>query len=257
MFDDSIYEIKGGMVYLPGGTFVMGAREEETAEIVRNLKANGDIWADVILSEQPRHDVFLSPFYIDMYEVTQGEFLRVMGYNPSRHKGGPCLPVDSATKPEAMEYCRRVGKRLPTEAEYEYAARGGANTTFFWGEDEESADEYAWYAKNSGLAPHPVGTKKPNAFGLYDMIGNMWEWCSDNFSLDYYKPDYYTKHHHINPHGPSFNGGEFAERSAIRGGSYMSFCDGLRCANRGRHMPDNPWELHNATFRCVYSVAFK
>jgi len=254
MVSNNPYEIKGGMVYLPGGTFVMGAKEEETAEIVKNMKEKGNVWADVVLSEQPRHDVFLSPFYIDKYQVTQAEYFRVMGRNPSLHKGDPNLPVDSVTKPDAREYCRRVGKRLPTEAEWEYACRGGTNTTYFWGEDEKGADEYAWYIGNSGLVPHPVGQKKPNPFGIYDIIGNQWEWCSDNFSLDYYRPDYFVKQHHINPQGPSFNGTEFAERSAIRGGSYMATMDNLRCAARGRHMPDNPFELLSATFRCVFDA---
>ncbi len=122
----------------------------------------------------------LSAFYIDKYEVTQREYEQVMGNNPSEFKGCDNCPVEQVTWFEAKEYCEKVGKRLPTEWEWEKAAKAGTTTTFYWGESKSMANDYAWYDKNSEDT-HPVGKKKPNKYGLYDMAGNVWEWTSSDY----------------------------------------------------------------------------
>ncbi|MEK6591128.1 MAG: formylglycine-generating enzyme family protein, partial [Nitrospinota bacterium] len=124
--------------------------------------------------------MFIKEFYIDKYEVTQREYKQVMGDNPSYFKCDDC-PVENVIWYEADEYCRRVGKRLPTEWEWEKAAKGGTTTKFYWGDSEIMSDVYAWYYENSGSKTHPVGQKNPNAYGLYDMLGNVWEWTSSDY----------------------------------------------------------------------------
>src|SRR3989338_5443550 len=116
----------------------------------------------------------IDAFYMDKYEVTQREFQQVMGKNYSYFKGCPDCPVEKVTWFEAKEYCGKVGKRLPTEWEWEKAAKAGTTTTYYWGESESMMGDYAWYESNSGSKTHPVGQKKPNNYGLYDMAGNVW-----------------------------------------------------------------------------------
>ena len=185
---------------------------------------------DRVPSEGPRHQVKITkPFYLGMYQVTQAEYEKVMGVNPSaftekqmdasafkppldrkrdRRAGGGRKkvagkdtsrhPVETVSWDEAMEFCRRLSAmpaeraarrvyRLPTEAEWEYACRAGTTTRWYCGDDEAGLADVAWFNKNAGGMTHPVGEKKPNAWGLFDMHGNVWQWCSDWFSADYYK----------------------------------------------------------------------
>ena len=165
-------------VLIPAGTFTMGANSE--------IEDSYDF-------EEHRHNVTISqPFYMGKYEVTQKQWEDVMGNNPSFFKH-PDYPVEMVTFEDVQLFINSLNERegttkyrLPTEAEWEYAARAGSSTTFFFGDDELDLEQYAWYEKNSGGEPHPVGKKKPNAWGLYDMIGNINEYVQDWFDENYY-----------------------------------------------------------------------
>ena len=152
----------------------------------------------------PPHEVELTrAFYMGMYEVTQEQYTSVMGRNPSLFKGGS-LPVTDVYWKDAVGFCQRLSEltgrrvRLPTEAEWEYACRAGSMTRFYYGDDPEAAafHEYAWFYENADIEPHPVGQKKPNAWGLYDMHGNVEEWCQDWFSM-------YRADRQVDPTGPA------------------------------------------------------
>jgi formylglycine-generating enzyme required for sulfatase activity len=197
-------------VLIPPGEFHMGSTPEEVDDVLAQVAAKKhDRWfADLARGEKPRHWVRISkPLYFGVYEVTQAEYERVMGYNPSEFspKGKSAaavkgqdtarLPVDSVSWSDAADFCRTLSGlpeekskgrvyRLPTEAEWEYAYKGGAIGVNLW--DEASLGEEAWFQSNSGGKSHPVGLKRPNAWGLHDMLGNVFEWCSDWVADDYY-----------------------------------------------------------------------
>lgn len=153
-------------------------------------------------------------YYLGVYEVTQSQYEKVMGNNLSHFQGDNVANVDSSNHPvegvsweNAVEFCRRLSElpeekkagrvyRLPTEAEWEYACRAGSKTTYSFGDDEGQLGDYAWFRGNSGGRTHPVGQKKPNAWGLYDMHGNVWEWCADWFG-------HYPKEAVTDPVGPA------------------------------------------------------
>jgi formylglycine-generating enzyme required for sulfatase activity len=165
-------------VLIPAGTFMMGADKEfEEAEDY----------------EQPRHQVTISkPFYLGVYEVTQQQWKDVMGNNPSNFKGRD-NPVETVSWEDVQDFIRRLNQkeghsryRLPTEAEWEYAARAGSTSTYFFGDDESQLGDYAWYPGNSGRTTHPVGQKRANDWGLYDILGNVWEWVGDWWGETYY-----------------------------------------------------------------------
>jgi sulfatase modifying factor 1 len=129
---------------------------------------------DCFAWEKPAHAVVIHQgFWIGQTEVTQQAYVRVMGTNPSRYQG-PRRPVDQVSWYDARKYCQAVGMRLPTEAEWEYAARGGAATARYG-----PLDDVAWHDRNSGDSTHDVGQKLPNAYGLFDTLGNVWEWVED------------------------------------------------------------------------------
>jgi formylglycine-generating enzyme required for sulfatase activity len=155
-------------VLIPAGTFKMGSD-------------TGD------QDERPVHQVTISKaFYMGKYEVTQGQWQAVMGSNPSASPGDAKRPVDQVSWNEAQTFISKLNAmdgvqlyRLPTEAEWEYAARAGSTTIYSFGNDPKQLGEYAWYRGNSGRHTNPVGQKRPNAWGLYDMLGNVWEWVQD------------------------------------------------------------------------------
>jgi formylglycine-generating enzyme required for sulfatase activity len=168
------------------------------------------------------------------YPVTQRQYEALTGENPSHFKkSGPDVPVESVNWDEAVAFCARlrtrlrerggppdVECRLPTEAEWEYACRAGSKGRFCFGDDEFKLAEYAWYDKNSGRKTHPVGEKEPNAWGLYDVHGNVWEWCQD-----WYGP--YPKAPVTDPTGPAEG-----QSRVLRGGSFGLGPDFLRCSFR-------------------------
>jgi formylglycine-generating enzyme len=197
-----------GMVWIPGGLFGMGSPDGEGA-------------AD----EHPQHGVKVNGFYMDIMEVTQVEYERLMGQNPAYFKDCPNCPAENVAWIGANEYCKKVGKRLPTEAEWEYAARAGMQTKYYWGNEMDSS--YAWYDKNSNHRTHPVAQKRQNPFGLADMNGNVWEWCSD-----WYESTYYQKDIKDNPKGP-----DTGESHVMRGGSWGYGNYSLRSACRNWGYP--------------------
>jgi formylglycine-generating enzyme required for sulfatase activity len=177
-----VFPAPTNMVFIPPGTFRMGSPSNEV---------------DRAYYEGPQTEVIISHgFWMGKYEVTQGEYLAVMGNNPSFFTGDTNLPVNSVSWFDATNYCatltqgeQALGRiptncayRLPTEAEWEYACRAWtSDRRFSYGDDPgyTNLTNYAWYADNSGQTPHPVGQKLPNPWGLYDMYGNVWEWCQD------------------------------------------------------------------------------
>ncbi|MCA9484616.1 MAG: formylglycine-generating enzyme family protein [Nitrospina sp.] len=208
-----------GMVYLPGGEFVMG-REGS--------------------SNKTPHKVVLSPVFIGKHEVTQAEYERVTGTNPSGFKGAD-LPVEQVTWFEAWTYCRKTGGRLPTEAEWEYAARGGTTTDYFWGDEFETGR--TWNEENSQETTHPVGAKPGNGFGLHDTSGNVWEWVAD-----WYDKHYYERSPLENPPGP-----EAGEEKVIRGGSWYS--SGSHQMSATRYWAEPATRNSNFGFRCVKDIS--
>lgn len=144
------------MVYVAGGTFQMGSNSDDD-------------------DEKPVHTVTVSSFYMDKTEVTQAEYRKVMGINPSSLSGCDDCPVEQVNWYDANEYAKKVGKRLPTEAEWEYAARGGNKSKGYTYSGSNSISSVGWYGDNSGYKTHPVAQKQPNELGLYDMSGNVYE----------------------------------------------------------------------------------
>ena len=198
------------------------------------------------------HEVTLTePFQIGVHEVTQAQYEQVMGSNPSIDKGAE-NPVDPVSWDDAVQFCRQFSElpaekaagnvyRLPTEAQWEYACRAGTTTTFSFGDDNSVLGDYVWYTNNSSGSTHPVGSKRPNAWGLYDMHGNIWEWCSD-----WYGEDYYESSPTSDPTGPS--GGSLR---VIRGGSWFNTADYCRAAYRARSSPS--FAANGNGFRVVRS----
>jgi hypothetical protein len=180
-------------------------------------------------------------FWLGKYEVTQGEYASMMGKNPSHFPGDTNRPVEKVKHFEAVAYCSAVTKReqeagrlppgwtyrLPTEAEWEYACRAGTTNLFSFGNSATNADQYAWTQENSESITHPVGQKRPNPWGLYDIHGNVWEWCSDWFAP-------YPAAALTNPAGPTQ--GKF---KVFRGGGWNNDADFARSANRFMMSPSN------------------
>ncbi|OHB68605.1 MAG: hypothetical protein A2Y77_00565, partial [Planctomycetes bacterium RBG_13_62_9] len=212
------------MIVIPGGSFVRGTD-----------KGSPD--------EAPAHKVSISPFWMDRYEVVQEEFKKYQIPDPSHFKG-PRQPLEQMNWTDAASYCNdrslaeglepcyddktwecnfaASGYRLPTEAEWEYACRAGTSTEYSFGDGAGQLKTHAWHADNSSKTTHPVGQKKPNAWGLYDMHGNAAEWCNDRYSKSYYKdsPD-------KDPRGPAQG-----QERVLRGGAWNSSAASCRSAYR-------------------------
>jgi formylglycine-generating enzyme required for sulfatase activity len=196
----------------------------------------------------PVHHVKISsPFYIGKYEVTQAQWQTVMApYNPSYWKGEN-LPVDNISWKNAQEFCKKSGDglRLPTEAEWEYACRAGSKGRWYFGNDESAMQSYAWWWWNSGSQTQPVGQKKPNAWELYDMLGNVQEWCSDSYGDDYYAECVQGV---TDPQGPSNQAGP----RVLRGGSWCYYSWGPRASDRNGEQPD--YQANGSGFRVALPV---
>jgi len=208
--------------------------------------------------ERPAHHVKLTKgFYMGVTEVTQEQWESVMPDNPSRYKGAD-RPVENMTVDDCIEFCklltqkeRAQGKlpegaeyRLPTEAEWEYACRAGAKTKYCFGDSETDLGEYAWYRENSGRT-HPVGTKKANAWGLFDMNGNVWEWCADRYGS-------YSAGEAEDPTGAPGTEWGPGRNSIFRGGSWGSNAAYCRSAVRNFIGPGRP--LSGVGFRLVRTL---
>jgi formylglycine-generating enzyme required for sulfatase activity len=200
---------------------------------------------------QPHSVLISKPFYLGKYEVTQEQFCALMNRNPSATPGAR-QPVENVTWREAAEWCRRLTQvcgravRLPTEAEWEWACRAGTSTYFHSGSGLHDLDEIAWYDQNSGGRTHEVGQKTPNAWGLYDMSGNVAEWCSDVFDRDYYADSEQT-----DPRGPTLSptGSEGVGRPQRGGCAQTDFYDCASTTRRGW------WEDHPDSVMCGFRVA--
>ena len=232
------------MVSIRRGVFIMGSNEHGA-------------------SERPSHEVSVSPFFMQKCLVTQRDYAKIMGSNPSNFVGNPNRPAESVSWTDAVKFCNawsradgldpiyeiledevlthfeKNGYRLPTEAEWEYACRAGSTSEFFWGDTEVEADLYAWHDGNSEDSTQAVGTKRPNPFGLYDMVGNLWEWTNDWFSMEYYGLG-----ERDDPKGP-----EFGEAKVLRGGSWFNGKAKLRSPCRLKRLPGLVDDVTG--FRCV------
>jgi sulfatase modifying factor 1 len=236
------------MVQIAAGQFQMGDKDQVDA---------------------PPHVVSISAFLIDRRLVTQEQYEAIMGENPSRWKGSK-NPVEQVRWSDAVRFCNKRsvleglkpcydlktwtcdfsadGYRLPTEAEWEYACRAGTSSPYFFGDDPSKLREYAWFDKNSGGRPHPVGQKQTNAWGLYDMCGNLWEWCND-----FYKVDYYRQSPAADPKGP-----EAGKAKVVRGGAWRFSAERCRSGYRYNENPgyaDVCFGYDIYGFRCVRQAA--
>jgi len=226
--------VKMQLVKIPAGQFTMGSRES-TQEIVKAFELS-EAFVNYLKDEHPRHRVRISkPFYLGKYEVTQRQWKAIMGSNPSFRKGDG-NPVESVSWNDCRDFIGKLNKKidkpgvkfaLPTEAQWEYACRAGTSTLFSFGDDKSVFGDYVWYGRNSVKKLQPVGLKKPNPWGLYDMNGNVSEWCSD-----WHGP--YKGSPQTDPTGPARG-----LARVLRGGSfYEDRPDSFRCADRYQDHPD-------------------
>ena len=213
------------MVYVAGGTFQMGSNDGDD-------------------DEKPVHSVTLSDYYIGQTEVTQELWQAVMGSNPAKYEKGPTLPVYYVSWNDCQEFISKLNRltggrfRLPTEAEWEYAARGGNKSRGYKYSGSDYLGSVAWYKDNSGREVHPVGSKSANELGLYDMSGNVFEWCSDWYGS-------YPSSPQTNPTGASSGSGR-----VLRGGGYCFKESNCRSAFRVSIVPAS--RFYSWGFRLAY-----
>ncbi len=219
--------VKLEMVLIPAGEFLMGSPDSDK---------------DAGWSEKPQHRVRITkPFYLGKYPVTQEQWEAVMGSNPSDFNSafkGPKNAVETVSWDDCQQFLGKLnvksaagaGKfQLSTEAQWEYACRAGSKTKYCFGDDASKLGEYAWDGANSNGTTHPVGEKKPNAWGLYDICGNVWEWCQDRFDGEYYE-----KSPADDPRGPATGSSR-----VLRGGSWSVPARNCRSAIRINDWPGN------------------
>jgi sulfatase modifying factor 1 len=239
---------QGNMVRIAGGRFQMGDEGQVDAK---------------------PHEVVVGAFFMDRTLVTQEHYEKVMGDNPSRWKGAQ-NPVEQVRWSDAVRFCNKRsaleglrpcydlntwscdfnadGYRLPTEAEWEYACRAGTSTAYFFGGEAAKLGDYAWFDKNSGGRPRPVGQKQPNPWGLRDICGDVWEWCND-----FYKVDYYAESPLTDPRGP-----EDGQTKVVRGGAWRFSAERCRSGYRYNENPgyaDVCFGYDIYGFRCVRKIS--
>lgn len=217
-------ELPPGLIWvsIPDGSFEMGCSPLDSL---------------CNFTEYPQHTVTVSGFRITETEITQAQYEQVMGTNPSHFEGCQDCPVEEVTWHDAKTFCEAVGGRLPSEAEWEYAARAGTTLSFYCGLQTTCLVDIAWYSENSDSTTHPVGEKTANAFGLYDMLGNVSEWTEDCWHSDYTDAP---------STGGVWSGGDCTYR-VLRGGSWGNI--GLRASQRSRANPNLSYSY--AGFRCA------
>ena len=199
--------------------------------------------------EGPVHHVTISKaFYLSKYEVTQKQWNEVMGDNPSHFKGDD-LPVEKVSWDDVQEFIKKLNEkestdkyRLPSEAEWEYAARAGTTTRYSFGDDDSKLGEYAWYRENSGVKIHPVGKKGANPWGLYDMHGNVWEWVQD---------EWHNSYNSVPLNGSAWEDGSGAFR-IVRGGGWYNNAGLCWSAFRNRNDPGN--RFNDLGFRLLHEA---
>ena len=201
-------DFKLEMIEIPAGKFMMGSDEND--------------------NEKPIHEVTVNAFKIGKYSVTQAQYEAVMETNPSHFSGNPQNPVEQVSWFDAQAFCERLSKltgenyRLPTEAEWEYACRAGTQTRFSFGDNDSQLGDYAWFKDNSNFKTHPVGEKRANPWGLYDMHGNVWEWCED---------DWHDNYQNAPQDGTVWND-KHPQTRVVRGGSWLPDMGDYRSADR-------------------------
>lgn len=209
-------KIKISTIKIPAGKFQMGSVNELPFAL-----------------ETPVHEATISSeFFVSRFLITQEQFWAVMGNNPAKFRHATNLPVENVNWFEAKKFCLKMTElsgrnfRLPTETEWEYLCRAGSMTEFFFGDDEKKLPEYAWFESNSREKTHPVGLKKPNNWGIYDIVGNVWEWCEDVWKSDYadFPADASANLQNIEKqHRRSTRGGSWAMNAFRCRSSYRSF----------------------------------
>jgi formylglycine-generating enzyme required for sulfatase activity len=243
------------LVLIPPGEFEMGSTKEDTERILATVRDRNGWMSGFLSAESPPHRVTISkPFYLGACEVTQEQYLRVMGGNAQQFRGNPNRPAANVTWHNATEFCRRLSElapergmetsdfRLPTEAEWEYACRAGTATSYYFGDDPAMLPRCAWFHGNANAQPRPVAQLTPNAWGLFDMYGNVCEWCADPFAR-------YNAEPAIDPEGPSSGQGRVLRGLASVDKDPAFF----RSAFRHHRAPD--FRVDQVGFRVVMTIS--
>lgn len=217
-------------ILIPAGEFMMGSSDYEVGRYVNEGKV--------------REVIIKSPFNLGKHPVTQKQWVAIMGDNPSYFKGDE-MPVENVSWNDVQRFIIKLNDmeetdkyRLPSEAEWEYTCRAGTTTKFYFGDDESKIGDYAWYSGNSDSETHPIGQKKPNHWGIYDMYGNVWEWVQDKW---------HDKYNEVAPSDGSAWRDENNFSHVVRGGSWDNNADGCRSATRYKSFSGD----------CSYNIGFR